>query len=211
MGELTFISKGSGFADRNNAAYYEENNILNIVDCGFSVFNDIKKRFDYEKYERINIIITHLHNDHAGSLSQLILFLWFTKNIKVNVISKCENIQIYLDITGTPRESYKLQDGDNIENFNFIKTKHVEHLDTYGFITSIRNKKIIYTSDTCVLEPYLEHMEGVSEIYIDISRYGGAHLECDKVVTKIKEMKTKGIEIIPMHMDDEEYILQKLT
>ena len=30
MGELTFISKGSGFPDRNNAAYYEENNILNI-------------------------------------------------------------------------------------------------------------------------------------------------------------------------------------
>lgn len=204
---LTFIGKGSGFADKNNSAYYEEDNILNIIDCGFSVFTEIKNKFNYERYTEINIIITHLHNDHAGSLSQLILFLWFTKNIKVNVISKCENIEKYLDITGTPREGYTLK--SKIDKLRFIKTQHVQNLDTYGFIVSIKDKKIIYTSDTCVIEPYLEYMNGIDELYIDISKSGGAHLECDKILSKLEEIKSKGIEIYPMHMDDEEYVLNK--
>ena len=65
-----------GFGENNNSAYFETNNQLYIIDCGFSVFSKIKNKFDFNKYKSINIIITHLHNDHAGSLSQIILYLF---------------------------------------------------------------------------------------------------------------------------------------
>ena len=99
---LNFLGKDSGFGDNNTSAYIEENNNLYIVDCGFTVFNKIKNMFDFNTYNNIYVIITHLHNDHAGSLSQLILYLWFIYNKKTTVISKCINIKKYLEITGVP-------------------------------------------------------------------------------------------------------------
>ena len=74
---LTFLGKDSGFGEKNNSSYIEIENKLILIDCGFTVFQQVKEKFDFENYETINIIITHLHNDHAGSLSQLILYLWF--------------------------------------------------------------------------------------------------------------------------------------
>ena len=65
------------FGDKNNSAYIEVDNKLIIIDCGFMVFNEIKNRFDLKSYNSINIIITHLHNDHAGSLCQVILYAYY--------------------------------------------------------------------------------------------------------------------------------------
>ena len=73
---LTFLGNDSGFGDRNNSAYLKYKNELFIIDCGFTVFNEVKNKFDFTKYKNINVIITHLHNDHGGSLSQFILYIW---------------------------------------------------------------------------------------------------------------------------------------
>lgn len=80
---LKFLGSDSGFGINNNSAYIEEKGKLTIIDCGFTVFTQIKKKFDLNKYKEINVIITHLHNDHAGSLSQLILYSYFIFNKKV--------------------------------------------------------------------------------------------------------------------------------
>ena len=198
---LTFLGKDSGFGDNNNSAYIEDNNNLYIIDCGFTVFNIIKNKFDFKKYDSINVIITHLHNDHAGSLSQVILYLFFIYNIKVNVVSKCENIKKYLEITGTPNEAYTLQDW--LENLEFIKTIHTKYLDAYGFRLIINNKTLIYTGDTNTLEPFIPYLDNTNELYIDVSRFGDAHLKIDEVYEKLKQ---KGINIYLKHLDDKKYI-----
>ena len=72
---LTFIGSDAGFGSNNNSAYVETENKLILIDCGMTVFNAIKRKFDFNKYAEIEIIITHLHNDHAGSLSQFIMYL----------------------------------------------------------------------------------------------------------------------------------------
>ena len=128
---LKFLGSDSGFGINNNSAYIEEKGKLTIIDCGFTVFTQIKKKFDLNKYKEINVIITHLHNDHAGSLSQLILYSYFIFNKKVNVISMCSKIKEYLDITGTPEDAYTLY--NKFENVEFIRTEHTRYLDSYGF------------------------------------------------------------------------------
>ena len=90
---LKFLGSDAGFGEKNNSAYYEKGEEIYIIDCGFTVFQEIRKNIDFSKYNKINIIITHLHNDHAGSLSQVILLAWFAYNKKVTVISHCENIK----------------------------------------------------------------------------------------------------------------------
>ncbi len=204
MPTLTFLGSDSGFGDKNNSSYIEEKNKLILIDCGFTVFNEIKRKFDFNKFEKIEIIITHLHNDHAGSLSQLILYLYFIYNKKITVVSKCNNIKQYLDITGTPPEAYELK--DSLENLKFIKTEHTKYLDAYGFFLNLNNKKIIYTGDTNTIEPFLKDLDGANEFYIDVSRYGGAHIKIDNVIELLVNLKNKGIEVVLMHTDDKEYI-----
>lgn len=206
---LKFIGNDSGFGDKNNSAYFEKNNELYIIDCGFTVFNQIKNKFDFKKYNNINVIITHLHNDHAGSLSQFILYMWFMYKKQVNVICNCKYIKEYLDVTGTPSCSYKIK--NELENLIFIKTKHTDYLDAYGFVMNIDNKKILYTGDTCELEAFLPYLDSIDELYIDLSKFGGAHLKVDDVLNTLRDLKNKDVRIIPMHMDDKEYILRLIA
>lgn len=201
---LIFIGNDAGFGNKNNSAYFEIDNELFIVDCGFSVFNEIKNKFDFNKYREINIIITHLHNDHAGSLSQTILYLWFIYGKKTNIVSNCLNIRKYLEITGTPSASYEIK--NSLENLKFIKTRHTDYLDAYGFVMNVGDRKILYTGDTCTLDPFLPYIYDIDELYIDVSKFGGAHLKVDDILDDLKKIKEHKVRIIPMHMDDKEYI-----
>ncbi len=201
---LKFLGSDSGFGKKNNSAYIERENKITIIDCGFTVFQELQKKFDFNKYEEINVIITHLHNDHAGTLSQLILYLYFIYNKKVNVISKCKRIKEYLDITGTPECAYILKDTN--ENIEFIKTEHVKHLDAYGFKLLVDGKKIVYTGDTNTLEPFKKYLDDIQEFYVDVSKFGGAHLKIDDIIEELREIKNKGIDVFLMHIDERDYI-----
>ena len=77
---LSFLGRDSGFGIKNNSAYIEYENKFILIDCGFTVFSQLKNKFDFNKYDEIDVIITHLHNDHAGTLSQFILYMYFIYN-----------------------------------------------------------------------------------------------------------------------------------
>ena len=205
-GILKFLGSDSGFGDCNNSAYIEDNTKFILIDCGYTVFNIVRSKFDLKKYAEIDVIITHLHNDHAGSLSQFIMYLWFGYGKKVNVYSKCSRIKDYLEITGTPEEAYNLTNGNN--NLKFIKTNHAKELDAYGFEMKYKDKKFVYTGDTCILEPYCEYLEDADEFYVDISVGSDVHLKIKDVLEKLKDIKNNGTEIYIMHTDDKMYIKQ---
>lgn len=201
---LTFLGRDSGFGEKNNSAYFEDNNNLFLIDCGSSVFQDLKNNFDLSKYSTISVIITHLHSDHAGSLSQLILYLWFVLNKKARIISNCINIKQFLNITGTPNNSYELL--DCLPNLEFIKTEHTPYLDAYGFKLKVNDSNIIYTGDTNTLAPFIPYMDNCNELYIDVSKFGGAHLKIDDILDNLNSFKQNGTNIYLMHMDDKEFI-----
>ena len=204
---LTFFGSDSGFGDNNNSAYIERENKLIIIDCGITVFNTLKRKFDFTKYNDIEIIITHLHNDHAGSLSQLILYLWYIYNIKAKVISACKNIKEYLRITGTPDEAYTLTNTDT--NIQFIETEHVKEIDCYGFLLKVDNKTIIYTGDTKTLVPFLPYIDDADELYVDVSKNGGVHLKIDDIMQDLRKIKHSKTNVYLMHIDDRTYVYEK--
>ncbi len=204
---LKFLGSDSGFGDNNNSAYIEIDNKLIIIDCGITVFNNLKKKFNFNKYKDIKVIITHLHNDHAGSLSQFILYLWHIFNKKAKVLSACKNIKEYLKITGTPDEAYTLVNIDT--NIQFIETEHVKELDCYGFQLKINDKTILYTGDTKTLNPFLPYIKNSNELYVDVSKNGGVHLKFDDIVQDLQKIKQNGTDVYLMHIDDKEYIAKK--
>ena len=204
---LKFLGSDAGFGDKNNSAYIETDNKLIIVDCGITVFNTIKTKFDFKKYNEIEIIITHLHNDHAGSLSQFILYLWYVYNIKAKVVSACKNMKTFLEITGTPDEAYTLVKTDT--NIKFIETEHVKELDCYGFQLKLNNRTILYTGDTKTIKPFLPYIDDTDELYIDVSKNGGVHLKIEDVLQDLRNIKQNGTNVYLMHVDDKTYVADK--
>ena len=168
------------------------------------MFNKLKKGFDFKKYKEIEVIITHLHNDHAGALSQFILYMWYIYNKKVTVYSNCEKIREYLDITGTRREAYDLKLKN--KNLEFIKTEHTDIMDSYGFKLKLNNKTIVYTGDTCTLLPFMPYVNDCDEFYVDVSKYGGVHLKFEDAIEDLRRIKENGTNVFLMHIDDKKYI-----
>ena len=109
-----------------------------------------------------------------------------------------------MEITGVPSDAYKIQ--ENTNDIKFIKTNHSEFIEAYGFKMNIENKKIIYTGDTNIIEPFLPYLDNVDELYIDVSKDGGAHLKIDDILEQLLKIKLNGTNIILMHMDDKDYI-----
>ena len=201
---LTFLGSDAGYGLENNSAYIEKDGCLTIIDCGYTVFNKVKEKFNFINYNNIEVIITHLHNDHAGSLSQLILYAYFECNKKITIVSKCKNIRQYLNLCGTPDEAYEVLKETN--TIKLISTKHTPYLDAYGFVMQIDDKKIVYTGDTKTLEPFMEYLNGADEFYVDVSKNGGAHLKIENVKDKLIEIKNAGTEVNLMHIDDRDFI-----
>ena len=132
------------------------------------------------------------------------MYNWFIYHKRTKVISKCKNIKQYLEITGTTRGAYEIV--ETYLGLEFIKTEHVKELDSYGFKMNVDGKNIVYTGDTCSLEPYIPFLNNCNELYVDVSKYGGVHLKFEDIIEKLKEIKKNCTNVFLMHIDDKEYI-----
>lgn len=188
-GILTFLGRESGFGFYNNSAYYTKDEKLLLFDCGMTVFNELRKKVNLANYTQVDVIITHLHPDHAGSLGQLIMYLWYNFKIVTHIHTNCQNIITFLDCVGVNRDFYVFGIDDNIQ---FINVPHVKELDSYGVILKLDNKKIIYTGDTSSLEPFLKDMFDSDELYIDVSKNSDVHIQINDVLPYLNEFKNNG-------------------
>lgn len=91
---------------------------------------------------------------------------------------------------------------DSLPIGEFIKTEHVYNIDTYGFCINVNEKKIVYTSDTVTLEPYMKYLDDADELYVDVSLNNEVHLKINECIALLREIKQKGIKVILMHLDN---------
>lgn len=204
MKTLKFLGIESGFGINNTSAYTIENNNLVLIDCGGTTFGKLLKMDNdtgfLKKKDNIGIIITHLHDDHVGSLGTLLCYCKYILNKKPIIYTKCENIKERLLLGGYKEDLYEIKESNNIE---FIKTIHDENLDCYGFKMTINEKKIIYTGDTSTFAPFATKLDGVSEIYVDTNlRKNNVHINLLDYLDYFKELVNLGLDVYLMHLDD---------
>lgn len=159
--ELKFLGRGSAFNTKegNTSAYYKKNDMLLLIDCGESIFQKIVEKNLLEGVKDINILITHLHSDHVGSLSSLIMYCYYCKGIKPNVLlrdKKQIDIKGYLKSTGA--EINKLWNKLSVVEFRnkynidimSRESSHVKELYSVGYVIKNLNdnSSIYYTGDT---------------------------------------------------------------
>lgn len=143
MQTLKFLGRGSAFnrEEGNTSAYIKNGDTFFLIDCGELIYDEIEKRSLSDKnIKNINIAITHLHGDHAGSLSSFIFWCYYKFNIAPNVIyPDIDTMEEFLLMQGTVRNvHYKLLNGNciHIKELNlFVKGAEVEHCSVY------KNKK----------------------------------------------------------------------
>lgn len=222
---LEFIGKGSAFNAElvNNSAFFkdDENKEFYLIDCGNTVFNELVKTEILEKYKEynFNVIITHIHSDHIGSLGTLIEYLFYNYNKKVNIISPITtNVNHFVNILNLDEKAYdfiELKQEDlyvysyklNNTKIRFIKTEHVPTLNCYSLLIEVNNDKIYYTSDS--VETLSKHLnkiknEEISDIFIDVSfkEENPVHLTFNKLKEDVKNLNKKNLKINLMHTDE---------
>lgn len=182
--ELKFLGRGAAFNPKegNTSAFFIENNELFLIDCGETVFSKIIDLNLLNNIEKVNVMITHSHSDHIGSLSTLCQYVYHTLNKAINIIVKDDNkhyqkIETILQMTGCRKEEYNFIDERNFDNkyesFNTIRfkeTKHKDILDCYSIIFETPNGIIYYSGDTresTLIEELINSNQKIDKMYID--------------------------------------------
>ncbi|GAB3529191.1 hypothetical protein GCM10027443_08030 [Pontibacter brevis] len=168
--QIKFLGTGGAFDTdyRNSAAVLEFRGINLLIDCGFTVFPTLVEKNLTQKID--HIILTHLHNDHCGSLANLLLYKHIVEKSKRPVIlypSEQFKQQLYQFLQIQVKEPDKYAEFvplDQVEGIIPIDTygQHSEGLQTYAYIFD-NDSRIVYSGDLSKPEVLFERLERLPE------------------------------------------------
>lgn len=222
--ELNFLGRGSAFNPKegNTSAYFIEERTLFLIDCGETIFSKLMELDLLSDIDTINLIITHTHSDHIGSLGSLVLYSYYVLNKPLNIITSlyCKhlpNIEKILKGFGCTNNMYSFIDIEKYDNkftsFNlvrFIETNHVKELHSYSLLFNTLNGLVYYSGDTCeidVIKLLIESGQVIDKMYIETTSVdydNNIHLYIDKLKKVIPDnLKDK---VYCMHVNNDECI-----
>jgi ribonuclease BN (tRNA processing enzyme) len=154
--QIQFIGSGGAFdfAYGNSAALLRCQNQTFLIDCGFTVYTRLKERNHLSDIDYV--LITHLHNDHAGSLPNTLLDYTFNinpgKKLKLIYPSKKFRKQISASLDYALVDADKFIDWVSIKDLDYLDTidtygKHVKNFQTYGYCFREGGETYVYSGD----------------------------------------------------------------
>ena len=194
---LKFIGTGdmSNFSLKNNSAFIKFDKTMLLLDCGMTTFHSLLEKDVLSNLDEIYIAITHTHPDHVGSLSALILYLYFGTNVKINIIVNSsfneqeKHLKLLLKSQGANENYYNFIDISKINSFFNIKSERINHcseLDSYAYEIIIDDDTTYYyLGDNNDIEFYnkkLKLLKPNDFLFTDISnKITNVHLNLLKV------------------------------
>ncbi len=224
--ELTFLGRGSAFnyKEGNTSAYFIENNELFLIDCGESVFKALMENEILKGITKINIMITHTHSDHVGSLGTLLTYTYFTLKQRVNIIVRDDgqnipSLEMILKGFGCPTDSYSYTSEQNYDNryksfskIRFIRAIHSEGLDCNSLIFHTSSKIVYYSGDSKyedTIKSLIQDETSACKLYIDVTNditSANVHLHIDRLNNIVPPAVRK--KIYCMHFNNESCLKQ---
>lgn len=214
-GILSFLGTGSAFNRKfgNTSAFYfcEKENHLFLIDCGENIFERLLSTDILKRAESIDVLITHLHSDHIGSLASLIFYCRYVKNIIPNIIyPDFKTIYEYLSIVGVPYQFYDLNEPCDYKRYSiqYIKQSHSPIIKSYGYVITINNQKLFYSGDgksipeKIMLDFYSNHF---NYFYQDVTRFESEnHMHINTLAAAILPFQRNLVYC--MHFDDNDTV-----
>lgn len=221
--DLKFLGRGAAFNPKegSTSAYFIENNILYLIDCGESVFAKLIEYKLLNNIKDINLLITHTHSDHVGSLGSLAIYSYYNLHKPINIIVKKEdkhfdNIDNVLCAFGCSKEMYQYIYEEQLDNklksfqtVRYIETRHSKELNCYGLIFTTEDGIIYYsgdTGDTSIIDSLVKD-NNVYKMYVETSTTdlpNNPHLNVSVLESHIpKNIRNK---VYCMHFNSDECI-----
>ena len=210
--ELNFLGRGAAFNQKegNNSAYFISNNQLFLIDCGENIFERIIRINLLDGIENINLMITHTHSDHIGSLGSLVLYCYYELHMPLNIIipenaKYLADILSLLNIFGCTKSMYSYIDERKLDNkydafkdFRYIETSHCDELNCYGLLFTTEEGIVYYsgdTNETNIIKSLILSGQPIDKVYIDTTTAdfsGNVHLNINILEKTISnELKKK--------------------
>ena len=144
---MKFLGIGAAYNPSwgSNSAFFMAGKQLYLMDCGESVFGCMADRPELAECEAVNILITHLHSDHIGSLGSFISYCRHVLGKPVLVASPDHALAVILKLTGIEEEEYEFRT-EFAEAFpGGIRVKplevvHALHMRCFGYYLSDGHK-----------------------------------------------------------------------
>ncbi|MBQ8961279.1 MAG: MBL fold metallo-hydrolase [Ruminococcus sp.] len=210
---LRFLGSGSAFdAFRcDTSAYFRRGDTLFMIDCGSTAFKCALRKRIFEGAERVCVILTHLHMDHCGSLSQLVMYLLYKCGVKPVIVFPDRDVRELLRITGVGPDMYVHISGRGAElpegvKVRYLESAHVDTINCYSLELSLPGgDEIYYSGDSgaipdAVLEKFLDG--GYKAFYQDTTGeriQGTVHLHIEDLCRLIPEDQRGRVYCI--HLD----------
>lgn len=210
---LRFLGTGSCFNTEfgNNSAYYfdESKKSLFLIDCGESIFERLCNLESFQKATKIDVLITHMHSDHVGSLPSLIFYCAFVKGIVPTIIyPNKETLISFLNLTGVEDKLYAFCKPEEFTKHSItpVKQKHVANIDAFGYKITIKGKTFYYSGDSASINNDILdalHLGNFSYFYQDVTKFSnGVHMNVNELSKLVPEAVRKRVTC--MHFDDVE-------
>ena len=221
--ELLFLGRGSSFntSEGNTSAYFIDKNELFLIDCGESIFERIIEKGLLNDVDCVNVMITHTHSDHVGSIGSLIMYCYYVIKKNVNIIISRDSL--YKDdiidlirIFGCTSDMYRIvyedeyNDYDMFNSINFVKTNHVKEIPSYGILFDTNNGIVYYSGDTSDLNNVSDLINSdldIDKIYVDTTSsdvVNNVHV----FIGNLNELVSKSLKkrVYCMHINDKKCI-----
>ena len=153
--KLNFLGTGAAYNPSlgSTSAYFMVQDHFYLIDCGETVFASLWNNKELEKCKDVNILITHLHADHIGSLGTLVSYCKNVLNKPVTLLTPDKTIVTVLSLTGVSADLYNYcGDFGNTFPGNLTivprTTSHVSSMHCYGYMISTDEGRIYYGGDS---------------------------------------------------------------
>ena len=169
--QIKFLGTGGAFDVNylNSAALLTFRGKHILIDCGFTVFPALIHKNLISKVD--HILLTHLHNDHCGSLATMLLYKnIIEKSSKPIIIYPSEPFKHQLLSILVPqlKDPEKYAEFVPLEQFAGITAidtfgQHSEGFQTYAYVFE-DEQRIVYSGDLGKPEPLFERLEKMPQM-----------------------------------------------
>jgi ribonuclease BN (tRNA processing enzyme) len=223
---LEFIGNGSAFNSTriNTSAFIKQGGDLLLLDCGETVYAELKEQGILEDVKKLDILITHYHPDHIGSLGTLIFYAHFILKIRPRIYTPSAHLVLILTEMGVDPTIYDVDfsregriefESIGIMFFESIRVIHAPKMEAYAYKLVVGGKRIYYSGDTNMIPKDIVddlHRGAFDLFYQDVCTLdypGNVHLSVARLTQLILEEFRDRVWC--MHLDeraDEDVLLE---
>lgn len=164
--EFKFLGVGGAFdyPHGNSAAIVQLGGKTLLLDAGHTVYERLRA---YKLMDELDgVLITHLHDDHIGSLATIIYHRYFTQPERLLTLYTAEPahklmLRQYLALTmPEPEELIRWADFSELPGLGYLNTfgKHAAHLLSYAFTFQEGDDCIAYSGDLGDANVLFDHL-----------------------------------------------------